>query len=82
MHQDVVKYTAKRIVGVITTYSILHCLTDSKTQAAGAIWPLFQHTLSYFGIRAGAGDTIGTPGFHQDAAVGFLIKANPDHIDL
>ena len=80
--QDMIEHTAHRVVGVITSHSLLYCFTNGESEATGTIRPLLQHISSCLGFRAGAGYTLGSPGLHCYSAIWLLVVTDPDHIDL
>ena len=62
--------------------AVLDGFADGQAEAAGVIRVFGQHIPAGFGIRAGAGNTLGAPGLHHDTAVGLLVVADLDHVDL
>ena len=77
-----VKDAAKGIFSPLMGDSILHRLADGHAQASGALGVILKDVAPYLGVLAGAGDALCPPCLHQDAAVGLLLVADLDHIDL
>ncbi|OPZ93279.1 MAG: hypothetical protein BWY73_00396 [candidate division TA06 bacterium ADurb.Bin417] len=76
-----VEHAAQRILGVLVGGGILDRLRNGDAQAAGRAGHLHLDAPAAFGLVAGRGEDLGSPGLHHDAPVGFLLVAALDHVD-
>src|SRR4030042_2708034 len=67
---------------VVAAEGILTGLADSYAQAARRVRVLCQNLASYLGVRARAGYNRGPEGLHQYPAIGLLLIADLNHVDL
>jgi len=60
---------------------LLHGLADGDAEAPRRVRVVLQDGPSRGGPVAGAGNALGPPDVHHHAPVGFLVVADPDHVD-
>ncbi len=74
-----IQNASQRIARLLIGNSILNGLANGYTEASRRIRIFGQYLLACLSQVAGAGNAIGSPGHHHQAAVGFLFIANPHH---
>ena len=82
VQEDVVHHAAQRVERVVAGEGVLAGLADGDAQAPRAVRVIGQYLAPDLGIGAGAGHHLGAPGLHHDTAVGLLVVAHLDHVDL
>src|SRR3990172_8354139 len=77
-----VEHAAQSVAGIIASGSDLDRLADGNAQAARGIRVLLEYLSPHLCFGARAGRYLGSPGLHHDPAIGLLLIADLDHVDL
>ena len=84
VQHDVVEHAAQRVAGLTAGvgHGGLDGFADGDAQAARGLRIFFQGIAAGLGFVAGAGHAGSAPGLHHGLAVGLLVEADPDHVNL
>ena len=82
VHQDVVEHAAQAVLGVLVADRPLDRLGDRNPEAAGAVRIGREDAATCLRALARRGDDLGPPGVHHQLAIGLLVVADSDHVDL
>ena len=77
-----VEDAAQAVLGVVAPRRHLHRLADGNAEASGAVRGSRPGCAGPPRSRRGAGHAARAVRFHQGAAVGFLLEAHLDHVDV
>lgn len=82
VEQDVVEDGAQGVFGIFRLGGDFHGFRDGDTEAAGVVGALGEDGASGLGFLGWRGYAACAVGFHDGAAVGFLVEGDLDHEDL
>ncbi len=82
MHQHMVQNASERIPRILAGHGIFNSFADGNPKAPRGVRIFFQNLSACIRVLARAGHAGRTPGVHHQAAVGLLVIADPDHVDL
>ena len=82
VEEDVIQYAAQGVFGIGILGGHFDGFGDGDSKRPVGVGMLGQNGAAGVGLRAGAGGDGGAEGFHQGAAIGLLVIADADHVDL
>ena len=82
VHEHVIQDAAQCVAALRILGRQLHRLRDGDAQGARGIGVLLQDRTPRDGLRAGAGEHLGSEHLHHGLAIGLLVEAHAHHEDL